>query len=47
MVNGMDMLGKMDEGMKRNITGNDMKVDLLKKKIAAKKIGHIVKKLEE
>ena len=39
---GIDMLGKMPENMKRNIVGHDMKVDLLKKKIKAKKIGHIV-----
>ena len=42
MVNGMDMLGKMSDGMKRNMVGHDMKVDLLKKKIKAKKIGHLV-----
>ena len=33
---------KMSENMKRNITGRDMKIDLLKRKIKAKKIGHIV-----
>ena len=37
-----DMLDKMDENMKRNITGHDMKVDLLKKKIKAKKIDDIL-----
>ena len=44
MVNehGIDMLGKMSDNMKRNIVGHDMKVDLLKKKIKAKKIGHLV-----
>ncbi len=41
MVDGMDMLGKMSDAMKRNIVGHDMKVDLLKKKIKAKKIGKI------
>ena len=39
---GIDMLGKMPDMMKRNIAGRDMKIDLLKKKIEAKKIGHIV-----
>ncbi len=39
---GIDMLGKMSDAMKRNIVGHDMKIDLLKKKIKAKKIGHIV-----
>lgn len=43
MVHGMDMLGKMSDMMKRNMTGRDMKIDLLKKKIKAKKIGHLVK----
>ncbi len=44
MVNGnrIDMLGRMSDAMKRNIVGHDMKVDLLKKKIKAKKIGHLV-----
>ena len=42
MMNGTDMLGKMPDDMKRNIAGRDMKIDLLKKKIKAKKIGHIV-----
>ena len=44
MINGhgIDMLGEMSNMMKRNITGRDMKIDLLKKKIKAKKIGHIV-----
>ena len=44
MVDGMDMLGDM----KRNIAGNDMKVDMLKHKInvhkkmdAKKKINHL------
>ena len=42
MVDG-DMLGlKMSDAMKRNIAGHDMKVDLLKKKIKAKKIDHLV-----
>ncbi len=42
MINGhRNMLGKMPENMKRNITGNDMKIDLLKKKIKAKQIGKI------
>ena len=44
MVNGM--LDKMSEGMKRNITGRDMKIDLLKKKIKANKIGHLVSGME-
>ncbi len=46
MINGKighDTLGlKMSDAMKRNIAGNDMKIDLLKKKIKAKKIGHLV-----
>ncbi len=42
MVNGIDMIGKMSESMKRNLVGHDMKVDLLKEKIKAKKIGHLV-----
>ena len=45
MVNGKighDMLGKMSDGMRMNITGKDMKIDLLKKKIQAKKIEHLV-----
>ncbi len=42
MVNGMDMLGKMPDMMKRNMVGNDMKIDLLKEKIKAKKLGHLV-----
>ena len=42
MVNGKDMFGKMSDNMKRNMVGHDMKVDLLKKKIKAKKIGHLV-----
>ncbi len=42
MLNGTDMLGKMSENMKRNITGRDMKIDLLKKKIKAKKIDDIL-----
>ncbi len=42
MVDGMDMLSKMPDNMKRNMAGRDMKIDLLKKKIKAKKIGHLV-----
>ncbi len=42
MVNGMEMFGKMSDTLKRNMVGNDMKIDLLKKKIKAKKIGHLV-----
>ena len=41
MINGKDMLDKMSDNMKRNMVGHDMKVDLLKKKIKAKKIGKI------
>ncbi len=41
-----DMLGKMPENMRMNITGKDMKIDLLKKKIKAKKIGHLVSGME-
>ena len=37
-----DMFGKMTENIKRNITGRDMKIDLLKKKIKAKKIDDIL-----
>ncbi len=42
MINGTDMLGKMSDNIKRNMVGHDMKIDLLKKKIKAKKIGHLV-----
>ncbi len=46
MVNGKlghDMLGlKMSDAMKMNIAGRDMKIDLLKKKIKAKKVQHLV-----
>lgn len=46
MVNGMNMLDKMPDNMKRNMAGRDMKIDLLKKKIKAKKIGHLVTGME-
>ena len=39
---GHDAFGKMSEGMKRNMMERDTKVEFLKKKIAEKKIGHIV-----
>ncbi len=42
MENGKNMFGTMSDNMRRNITGNDMKIDLLKKKIKAKKIGHLM-----
>lgn len=42
MEDGKNMLGKMSENMKRNIAGNDMKVDLLKKKIKDNKLKQIL-----
>ncbi len=42
MVNGIDVLANMQEDMKKGMMGRDMKIDLLKKKIKAKKIGHLV-----
>ena len=37
---------KLLDGIKTGMMGNDRKIDLLKKKIKIKKIGHLVKKLE-
>lgn len=44
MINGheIDMLGKMSNGVKKNMIERDVKVEMLKNKIKAKKIGHIV-----
>ena len=45
MINGIgkiDMGMNMSENMKRNIAGRDMKIDLLKEKIKAKKIDQIL-----
>lgn len=42
MVNGMDMFGKMPDMMKRNLMEREVKVEMLKNKIKAKKIKHLV-----
>jgi len=41
MANGKDMFDKMPDSMKRNLMEHDVKVEMLKKKIKAKKIGKI------
>lgn len=40
MVHGM--LDKMPDSMKKNLMERDVKVEMLKNKIKAKKIGHLV-----